>query len=293
MRYVSAAFTTHLQGTTLFLAVCLKITPRAGSVRYFTDWSSDLVVGGQTYRSSIGVKYYRLEDNAGFDTGQWAIEGLISGSSFSLRELESQVGYLGSATVELFAVNPNDLTMGTWPLKYGRLLRVVPKGEGFSLECETLDALLSRTPLVQTYSLDCRWQFGDANCGVTPASYPGEATALTEFTVTDAAFGGPGTAGYFHYGKFIFDDLPEFVNRVKSYDSGTKTFTLFLPIPILAGVPAVGSTFTVEQGCDKRYLSCRDTHANVENFGGFPFIPDKKKTKLNFPILSGLVGGGT
>ena len=36
---------------------------------------------------------------------------------------------------------------------------------------------------------------------------------------------------------------------------------------------AVGDTFTVTAGCDKRFVTCRDRFANTINFRGFPQIP--------------------
>ena len=36
---------------------------------------------------------------------------------------------------------------------------------------------------------------------------------------------------------------------------------------------AVADAFTVTAGCDKRFVTCRDTFDNVVNFRGFPHIP--------------------
>jgi uncharacterized phage protein (TIGR02218 family) len=41
-----------------------------------------------------------------------------------------------------------------------------------------------------------------------------------------------------------------------------------MPEPI-----AVGDTFTVTAGCDKRFATCRDRFDNVLNFRGYPHIP--------------------
>lgn len=291
MRYLSPAFEAYRQGTEIALAVCVKITQRNSTVRYFTDWSSDLSIGGQTYRSAIGARFYTLESNAGFDAGTFAIEGLISAESYSAKELDAQVGFLSSAAIDLFQVNPTDLTMGVWPLKYGRVTRVLPKDLCFSLECEGLDAKLIRAPIVETYQIDCPFEFGDSNCTVTPVTHNGIITTMSDdFTFSAAAFAGPGTAGFFSFGAITFAALPGSPNKIKSYNSGTKTFTLFLPMPQLSGLPAVGEAFTAYKGCSKLYAACRDTHLNIENFGGFPFIPGRRRLGMNInPAF--LVGG--
>jgi uncharacterized phage protein (TIGR02218 family) len=36
---------------------------------------------------------------------------------------------------------------------------------------------------------------------------------------------------------------------------------------------ALGDTFVVTAGCDKRFSTCRDRFANSVNFRGFPQIP--------------------
>ena len=36
---------------------------------------------------------------------------------------------------------------------------------------------------------------------------------------------------------------------------------------------AVGDTFVVTAGCDKRFATCRDRFNNAANFRGFPHIP--------------------
>jgi len=274
MRFVSTDFNALLQSSSFSLATCVKIVQRNGTTKYFTDWSADLTVDSQVYRSDVGVHYYTLESNAGFDTGSFAIEGLISAQSYSAKELQAQVGFLSNARVEVFQVNPADLTDGVWPLKYGFVSRVLPKDLFFSLECETLDAKLSRTPIVETYQIDCRFAFGDANCTITPTTQAGVITQLTdEFTFVASAFAGPGTAGYYSHGRIEFAELPNFPNKIKSYTHATKTFVLMLPMPLIASLPTVSGAFTAFQGCDLRFRTCKNTYANVANFGGFPHIP--------------------
>jgi uncharacterized phage protein (TIGR02218 family) len=282
MRFISAGLTSTTEGADFALATCIKITQRDGVERFFTDWDQNLTIGGDVYRADAGVQFYSFDYNAGFDTGTFAVEGLILSAAYSAKEIQAQLGFLSNAIVDVFQVNPEDLSQGVFPLKYGRVSRVLPKDLFWSLECETLDAKLSRSQIVKTYTRDCRWTFGDANCTVTPTSFAGEIAAIADdfvFTL-DGGFGGPATAGFFSYGRIVFDDLPTFPNKVKSYDAGTKQVTLMLPAPYVSGEIAAGGTVTMFQGCKRTYLACRDTHSNVENFGGFPFIPGPKKKPL-------------
>tara|TARA_R100000152_G_C6777873_1_gene208043 strand:+ start:53 stop:2872 length:2820 start_codon:yes stop_codon:yes gene_type:complete len=50
--------------------------------------------------------------------------------------------------------------------------------------------------------------------------------------------------------------------------------TLALPTPLEI---QAGDTFDLEPGCNKLRSTCKDTFSNVENFGGFPYIPGTDK----------------
>jgi len=59
---------------------------------------------------------------------------------------------------------------------------------------------------------------------------------------------------------------------VLSHAVGTTDVTVtLLEAPVLA--IAVGDTFDITAGCDKRFETCKAKFANAANFRGFPHIP--------------------
>ena len=52
----------------------------------------------------------------------------------------------------------------------------------------------------------------------------------------------------------------------------------------MAEALAVGDTFVVTAGCDKRFTTCRDRFANTVNFRGFPSIPGNDFL-IRYPVV--------
>jgi len=73
--------------------------------------------------------------------------------------------------------------------------------------------------------------------------------------------------GYFTGGEVHYqDDARLITNHVGN------TLTLHVPF---SGDVSTGTTVEVYPGCDGRPSTCRDKYNNIENFLGFPYIPDK------------------
>ena len=284
MRYAGAGLIAHYAGTELTLAVCLKITQRDSVVISLTDHDQDLVVSGTTYRSAYGFEMAELRRSPSIEDDATVIEGLIVSAATGIKEISALAGKLLNAVVEIFEVNWQDTTQ-VMPLKYGRITQVQPKGSFFSLSIEGLSSKLTRGEVLEKYITECQADFGDARCGIAVANAAGTITAVTDsITLVASAFGGPGTAGYYSYGKIVINSIPWAVNQIKSYTHATKTFVLALPLPLVSGSPQVGDTFTAYQGCDKRASTCKTTFSNLVNFRGFPFVPDRDAAGRTFEV---------
>jgi uncharacterized phage protein (TIGR02218 family) len=73
---------------------------------------------------------------------------------------------------------------------------------------------------------------------------------------------------YWQYGFVVITSgaLAGVTRNIESYSNTNGTITVSSAFP--TAVPS-GTTFTVYQGCDKRYATCRDKHSNTDHFGGF------------------------
>ena len=107
----------------------------------------------------------------------------------------------------------------------------------------------------------------------------GEVTGFTDNATFTATLTNTGTYGddYFNYGKLLFKSglNDEIHMEVKDFiedlgDPTNQQFILFLPMSFNI---AIGDTFQVFAGCDKKLETCKTKFVNIENFQGFPYVP--------------------
>jgi len=132
---------------------------------------------------------------------------------------------------------------------------------------------LLQRPIGQTYTAECRFNLGDSSCGVdlTPLTATGSVTGMvdranfidTAQTAADSVFA---------YGKLTWVTGANAGQsmEVKSWTAASQQFSLWLP---MVNAIAVGDSYSVTQGCDKKFTTCRNKFANGTNFGGFPYVP--------------------
>lgn len=154
---------------------------------------------------------------------------------------------------------------------------------GFSMEVLTPGAMLGQQALLQTYTPGCRFELGDARCGVDldALTVAGAVTSVPALDARRAAarrifFDSSRTEddGYFALGQVEWQTGRNAGARseVKSYDKATGQFVLWAPMlhPI-----EVGDTYTAAPGCDKTPETCISKFDNFVNFGGFPHVPGR------------------
>lgn len=118
---------------------------------------------------------------------------------------------------------------------------------------------------VQTISVLCPHSLYSSECGVTatPDSYQVQAIndGGKRITLSSAP---PVNDGYYSFG------YAQAIGVRRGVISHTASdIVLISPIPGLA----IGDTILVAAGCDKRISTCQSKFNNVDNFGGFKYIP--------------------
>ncbi len=148
----------------------------------------------------------------------------------------------------------------------GMIRSVKMNGPAALARCVGIEKLLSLDIPQITYGPVCNWTLFSTECGETAASYkisPQVTVSADGKTLTAAAFGSE-SSGYFTLGSAEFGDYKSFVvNHV-----GTA-ITLMRAIPGLE----TDDTVDVYPGCDGSLDTCRSKYSNVNNFGGFPYVP--------------------
>jgi uncharacterized phage protein (TIGR02218 family) len=281
MKSVSNDLAAHLAGEVLTVATCWKVTRSDGLVFGFTDYCSDLVVSGVTYRAATGYTASNVES-----TGSMSVDNLEIGSFLddeTITESDLIAGVWNHATVEIFRVNYLSISDGTISVRKGHLGEIRVTGSGYVGELRGLMQILQQT-IGAVYSPSCRANLFDSRCAPgSPGALAGgatEASLTVTGTVTSvtsvAAFADSSRAeavDYFGGGKVTWTSgLNDGLSmEIKSFSGSPIGFTLMLP---MTRTIQVGDTYSAIPGCRKRFSAdCITKFNNAVNFRGEPHVP--------------------
>lgn len=152
------------------------------------------------------------------------------------------------------------------PYWKGRVIAAVASGNKIELACESVFSSIQRPGLRARYELTCRHALYSARCGVTPEALQvvGTVSAASGVTISVPAAAGFAN-GYFTGGMMKTPD--ESARFIVAHSGGV--LTVQRPFSDLA----VGSSVRLFPGCDHMQSTCAGKFNNLDNFGGFPWIP--------------------
>ena len=168
MRAVPAELADRIESGAASLCHVWVLTRADGAVLGFTDHDRDLVVDGVTCRAASGWTAGAAETAAGFAPGMAAAVGGFDDDGLS--EVDLAAGLYDDARVECRWV---DWSSPSLSVRLWRASVAAAKAEGgtFTLELEGPLAALDRV-VGRTFARSCDAAFGDARCGVDPATFP-------------------------------------------------------------------------------------------------------------------------
>ena len=251
------------------------ITRTDGEVLRFTSLDHDLTYRGETYLACNSMTPSASESVAEVGgIGSIELSGLIASGAVELRDLHN--GKFDGAQVEAWLVPWSGILIAR-PLLRGTFGKVEYTEHGFRADIQGDGAKLTQTPLVWPLQPDCRWVFGDGNCGVdlAPLTVTGTVDAGTgQRGFTDAARAE--AAGYFSRGRVTFTsgDNDGVSAEIKEHADG-GVFTLW---PRLAFPIAAGDQYSMTPGCTNLHEAAGGTNgctawANQARYGGFRKVP--------------------
>lgn len=279
MKTISGALQAHLAGPVTTLADLVLVTRRDGARFGFTSHDEDLEFGGVTYYAR-SIDTSTVQSRADMSVDNLDIQVSLTGPDVT--EAAIRAGVWDGATVQLSRVNYADLTQGALQLRRGELGQVSYSKGVATAEFRGLTRRLENV-IVETYTPTCRYDLGDARCGVNLATYTATGTVTS---VTDrAAFTASALAGaddLYTFGKVTWTAGANagLSMEIKRHQTG-GVLTLVLPMPYAI---APGDTFSAVQGCNKLLKTaagytgdCKVKFSNVVRFGGFAEIPGPDK----------------
>lgn len=273
MRTIHPDLQAKLDSGVTTLCRCWLIERADGVRQGFTDHDEDIVLGDVTCRAGSGLMGSEATQKLGLSVDGSEIAGALADDS--LNEADLAAGRYDAAGVELWLVDWSEPDLRVL-LSKGSFGEVKREGTAFIAEVRGLSEALAQGH-GRLYTATCAADLGDARCTVDlgdPAFRGNGTVASLPATSSLTASGLEGfDDGWFTAGKLAFSGGANagLSVEVKCHrKTGVVTLDLWqaMPEPI-----AVGDTFSVTAGCDKRFTTCHDRFDNVVNFRGFPHIP--------------------
>ncbi len=246
-----------------------QIRRRDGTVLRFAALDRDVVYGGQTFSAAAPFEATASESTRTLAAGQMEVAGILSAPSLSATDLLN--GLYDDAECTVLLVDWADPSRGVEVKRTGRIGTVKAGETRFSAELFD-DARRLDTQVLDVVSPECRVALGSTRCGIALAAWTRTATVTSvEGPLQFTAAGFIEAAAWATYGRITMTSGANAgaVRDVRVHGAGGVVGVWepwFLPI-------AVGNTFSIVAGCDKRLATCRDKFANVINFRGFPSVP--------------------
>ena len=275
MRTIPPEIRAELESSSPRIARTLKLTCKDGTTYGFTDHELPLLVDGLEYVPAPGlnsVKYTATADTQVSNQN-------VSAGWVEVPEEDLRAGKVDNAEIVAGWVSWVTPEAGTLVMFQGRIGEITYDESGFAVDVVSFMKALERN-VGWTYTSECRHRLYSLP---SPGSLGGCMADPTGFTFTGTvtevvtpkwklAVGGAAAGkeeGFFSAGQITFTSgLNNGLSTIIKTHSG-NTFELFLPT---AFVIPVGTTFTVQAGCDKKVETCKSKFSNIMNFGGYPHL---------------------
>ena len=151
----------------------------------------------------------------------------------------------------------------------GRVVGAKTSGNQIDIQCESVFTSIKRPGLRARFEYTCRRTLYLKGCDVNRESYKlvGTISSISNGLILSVTGASSKPDGYYTGGMIISPDgVPRFV-VAHTGDSVTLSRT----VPNLA----IGQSISVYPGCDHLKETCFNKFNNLNNFGGFPWIPSR------------------
>lgn len=272
MKTLSPAMQAHIEQPVTTLSTCWLLSRTDGVTFAYTDFNEILVIDGVSYNPVGSFTPTAIQTASLMQVDNLEMAVALDASSQAITQQDIRAGLYDFATVEIFMVNNQDLSMGTIPIRTGWIGEITINRASIRAEIRGLMQILQNQLGIQ-FSNACRANLGDTKCTVNLAPLTVTAT-VTQTTALNNFFVSSGLTqpvDYFTGGlvTFITGANAGFALQCKIYNPiGDVVVIEPFPYPI-----AVGDQFTIYPGCNKQLTTCLNKFNNLVNFRGEPFIP--------------------
>ena len=272
MKELPSGLAAHLLRETTTLATAWRITRTDGVVLGFTDHDRVLEFDGTRFDPASGFTGTERPARAGGEAATAEVLGVITADA--IRDTDIDMGRYDGARVETFRVNwqnPAERVL----LSTARIGAIIREDGRFRAELRSPAAAL-KSPSGRVYAALCDAALGDARCGVSLAARRQNVTVgvvndRNRLTLTGLSGAAPER---FIWGeaRWVSGARTGFLDRITGIE--TRAGLTIAGFQAAVGDFArAGDRLELTEGCDQRFLTCRDVFSNSANFRGFPHVP--------------------
>lgn len=264
----------HLEGAITTICHCWRLTRKDGIGLGFTDHDRPLTVDGTQFQPESGLIASEARASLGLASDEMDVSGALMSETISARDIEAGL-YDGAKIVTLLA---NWREPAAFLLVRSSVIgRISSSGGKFTAELSDLNQSLDRQH-GRYFSRGCDAVLGDARCAFDLET-PGFRTSgvvnsvESENVFTTSSLSGF-KEGWFDQGTVSWSsgELEGRHGQVISQRNEGASVRLIIEHAAFAR-PAIGDSFVITAGCDKRFATCKAKFANSLNFQGFPHLP--------------------
>ena len=258
-------------------ATTWKITRADSTVFRFTSHDHKLTVGGEIFTPAGGFNATAQQKRDSLRGQDKDFQGVITSAAITTEDLRE--GRYRGATVEEQLVDWQYPWGGVIASAFYYVLETRFTGESWDAQLQGLTAQLERN-VGAVHTRNCPYNLGDADCRKVLTSFTANGSAVTvvtdraNFTATDGEYSSQ-AADLYQFGEvqWLTGNNAGLVSEVRSNTAAAGTSITFeLQLDTVLDIE-VDDTFDVIQGCNKTRAVCISKFDNIDNYGGFPFMP--------------------
>jgi uncharacterized phage protein (TIGR02218 family) len=288
MKTAPSALTSYLNAlraspdAPLYLADCFTFWLSNGSVltyssldvpvalNGFTYLANSLQVSGLKYKASTGVNVDKqqitISAYPGYTIGGAPFLAALQQKLFDGAEIQRERVFFSSYG----AVPPLvPIGNGSVILFKGRVSTIEEIGRTTAKVTVASDLVLLDIDMPRNlYAPTCNHVLYDAGCTLNRATYTASGVVGAGSSITNILWSGATSA--YQQGALTFTSGANEGTEVTVKAASAGSLGLMYP---LLEQPATGDAFTVCQGCDHTFATCKAKFNNLSNFRGFPYVP--------------------
>lgn len=268
MREISDTLAAKLASGVTTLCHVWRVQRGDGETFAFTDHDRPLTFGALIAEPLQGVAPGAIEKSIGLGVDTASIQGALSSDAISTEDLAR--GLWDGARVDIYRVDwsASDEHVHVFA---GRIGEVKRGEQAFEAELRGLQAPFN-VPVGRVFSRFCDADLGDGRCGVDVDTESLRGEGVVSEVLGTHAFKATGLGDFadqwFSRGRIVWSEGGQSEIATHRAEGAEATLEVLDAAPL-----AVGASFTIYAGCDKRLATCATKFANVINFRGFPHMP--------------------